>query len=409
MYFYKYQKPDNLEFNMLRRGEIYFASVAELNDANECRPRFILKGTEDLWNRLAQLVLEGVCFGPGYEPLARYDPRAKQQEFRQLLGLSKSIGRLLKKRVRNEDFGIEKLGMLFVDVLRPVLEEKFTMLQSRFILELSRNFIDREIPRIIEEPRYIASFSRNAKNPTMWGHYASAEKGFVIVYATDDGKIKVQSPINILRGTRSLAEHMTEIGIYKERCLELSPVKYGRKPPKVNAFHRMIPKFSYSGEEYHYSVPFLLPGDAAEKEESKIGLVKYSDWKYEQEVRAFYPIFDERLEPDVRVLGVAIDHIRGLIFGPKMSNANKERAVLCCHLMREILAHRHLNENESLPEFSFFQARQVLDRFDFEILPVGILDGSYYGDQLPLKPLRDLGEAIGKKLRGMSEQITKGN
>jgi hypothetical protein len=313
MYFYKYQKPDNLEFSMLRRGEVYFASVAELNDANECRPRFILKGTEDLWKRLAQLVLEEVCFSSDYEPLAKYDPRVKKQEFRQLLGLSTSIGRLLKKRAGNEDFGIEKLGILFVDVLRPALEEKFPALQSRLILELSRNFIDRELPRIVEEPRYIASFSRNARNPTMWGHYASAEKGFVVVYATDNGKIKVQSPINILHGTRPLPEHRIEIGIYNEQCLDLMTVKYGRKPPKVNAFHRMIPKFTYSEEEDHYDVPFLLPGDAEEKEESKIGLVKYSDWRYEQEIRAFYPTFGE-LESDVRILSVSIDNIKGLIF-----------------------------------------------------------------------------------------------
>jgi hypothetical protein len=91
-----------------------------------------------------------------------------------------------------------------------------------------------------------------------------------------------------------------------------------------------------------------------------------------------------------------------------MSNTNKKRAVLCCHLMREA-AHRSLNENEPLPEISFFQAKQVLDRFDFKILPVGILDGSYYGDQLPLKSFKDLDEARGEKLCRMSEHIASGN
>lgn len=411
MYFYKYQKPGNLEFNMLRRGEIYFASVGELNDANECRPRLILKGSEELWERLAELILEIVCYSDDYEPLTKYDPRAKQQEFRQLLGLSTSIGRLLKKRAGNEDFGIEKLGRLFVDVLRSALEEeKFPALQSRLILELSRNFIDRELPRFIEEPRYIASFSRNARNPTMWGHYASAEKGFVVVYATDNGKIKVQSPINILHGTRPLTEdgRVTEIGIYSEKSIELMPVKYGRKPPKVNAFHRLIPRFSYSEAEHDYDVPLLLPGDAEKKEEGKIGLIKYSDWRYEQEIRAFYPTFMELAQP-VRVLSVSIDNIKGIIFGPKMTDADKKQAIICCYLMRESLTPQRSGEDTSLPEFSFFQARGVLDRFDFNILPVGVLERSYFGEWLPLKPLKDLDQAGRERLREMSEKIANGS
>ena len=186
-------------------------------------------------------------------------------------------------------------------------------------------------------------------------------------------------------------------------------MKYGRKPPKVNAFHRLIPKFSYSEEEDHYDVPLQLPGDAEEKEERKIGLVKYSDWRYEQEVRAFYPTFGELAQPDVRVLSVSMDNIKGLIFGPRMARADKARAVLCCHLMRESLAHQRLGGDDSLPEFFFFQAREVLDRFDFDILPVGILERSYFGDQLPLKPLQDIDEVIGGRLRSMSEKIASGS
>jgi len=57
MLFYKYQKTGNLDFSILRQGEVYFASAGELNDASECRPRFILKGSEDLWQRLAQFLV----------------------------------------------------------------------------------------------------------------------------------------------------------------------------------------------------------------------------------------------------------------------------------------------------------------------------------------------------------------
>ena len=351
MLFYKYQKPEILAFNMLRKGEIYFASAAELNDANECRSRFVLNGSKELWQRLARFVLEKVCFESHYFREENID------EIRQILALSESMGGRLKERTRNGDFGLEDLGKLFVDLLGPSLEESVPQLQSRLLTELVRHFIDRELPNLLEEPRYMASFSKNPTNPTMWGHYAAAEKGFVIIYGTNDGTIHVKSPLHVLQGTRPPRQERpgwTEIGIYKDEHLKLHEVAYGRRPPKVNAFHRLIPKFSYTEEEDHYDVPLLLPGDAPNKEECNDGLVKYSEWRYEQEVRTFFPNFSS-LSPDIRVLTVSMENVRGLIFGPRMSPADKHRAVHCCHLMTESAVRKSLQEKDPLDKSDSFR------------------------------------------------------
>ena len=405
MYFYKYQKPENLEFNMFRHGEIYFAQITELNDANECRPRFILNGTEQLWIRLAQYILAEVCFSSDYSD---YYNRATEDEIRQLLELSISVGKQLKKQVKNRDIGIENLGKLFTDSLKPLLELNFSTLQSKLILVLSREFIDRKLPGIMEEPKYITSFSKSATNPTMWGHYAKAERGFVIVYSTEDGAINVRSPIDILFGSRPLESKfgtISEIGFYDDERLELQSVKYGKKPPKVNAFHRLIPKFYYSEIESHYDVPALLEGDAKEKQEDQIGLVKYSDWRYEQEVRAFFPNYGELCTPDIRVLQISIKNIKGLIFGPSMTDDDKKRAILCCYLMRKSLAHLCVGEDDTPPEFVFFQAIQVLDRFDFEIQPVGVLENHYSGQHPPIRLVQNLDGVTVERLRGIREEI----
>jgi len=401
MLFFKFQKPGNLEFNMLRRGEVFFASVAELNDANECRPRFILNGTKALWTRLAGYILQEACIRSGF-----YETSSRE-ETREVLGLSESLGSLLKKQARTQDFGLEKLDALFRELLENVLKNRLNPSQSQLILEASRRFIRYDLPKVIDEQAYIASFSRNAKNPTMWGHYADAERGFVIVYGTEDGTIGVVSPIKMLHGARRLPEDRLgdfEIGIYDEDRLELKPVKYGRKPPKVNAFHRLIPKFSYSEAEDHYDVPLLLGGDAKEKEEHQVGLVKFSDWRYEQEIRVFLPAFGT-LPPDVRVMRVSPDNIRGVIFGPRMSERDKVRALLCCHLMRESCT---APNSGALPEFAFFQSMQVLDRFDLKIVPVGILEGLYFDKHLPIKTMDDLDKTSGQRLCEMSQQIENG-
>jgi hypothetical protein len=396
MLFYKYQRPGNLEFNMLRRGEVYFASAGELNDASECRPRFILKGSEELWRRLADFILGHACFGSDY---FQHD---KKDEIRQILDLSDPIGRQLKKKARNRDLGIEVLGLAFREALKLCGSEKLPPFLLRFTEHLTSSFIEEGLPRVLLDEKYIASFALNATNPTMWGHYADAERGFVRVFETEAGKVNVQSDINILRGTRpaKMGDGITEVGIYKNERLELKAVKYGRKVPKVNAFHRLIHRFSYTEEEDHYDVPLQIGGDAEEKKEHLIGLVKHSDWRYEKEVRAFFPAH-ESLLPDVRTLKISLENIKGLVFGPKMPLENRARAVLGCHLMKQA----RCSEISKEFEFSFFEAQQAVDKFDFAIRPVGILSGQYYGRHLPLKPLLELDETTRARLHATADQI----
>jgi hypothetical protein len=370
-----------------------------LNDASECRPRFIFKGSEELWQRLAQFILEHACFG------SDYFLNDKKDEIRQILDLSVVIGRLLKKQAGKQDFGIEGLGAAFRNALKSCGSEKLSPFLLRITEHQTSGFIQEELPRILLDEKYIASFALNATNPTMWGHYADAERGFVRVFGTDDGKVKVLSDINILRGTRpsKMGDGVTdvvEIGIYKDESLALERVKYGKEIPKVNAFHRLIHRFSYTEEEDRYDVPLNLGGDAEKKKEHLVGLVKYSGWRYEKEVRAFFPAYDSLL-PEVRTLRIGMENIKGLVFGPKMSLENRARAVLSCHLMKQSRS----SEIGVEYEFTFFEAQQAVDKFDFAIRPVGILNGNYYGRHLPLKPVRELDEATVKKLNTTADLI----
>ena len=383
---------------MLRQGEVYFASAGELNDASECRPRFILKGSEELWQRLTQFILEHACFGSDYFQLDKKD------EIHQILNLSVTIGRLLKKQAKNKDFGIESLGSAFRNALKSCGSEKLSPFLLHMTEHLTSNFIQEGLPQILLDEKYIASFALNATNPTMWGHYADAERGFVRVFGSEDGKVKVLSDINILRGTRPSkmgVADVTEIGIYKDEILALERVKYGKEVPKVNAFHRLIHRFSYTEAEDHYDVPLNLGGDAEKKKEHLVGLVKYSGWRYEKEVRAFFPAYDSLL-PEVRTLRIGMENIKGLVFGPKMSLENRARAVLGCHLMK----HSRASEIGAEYEFAFFEAQQAVDKFDFAIRPVGILSGQYFGRYLPLKPLSELDKTTISRLNAFAGQIS---
>lgn len=395
MLFFKYQKPENLEFTMLRRGEVYFASRSELNDAHECQSRMILNGSLDLWQRLAEYLLQAACFKSGCLPQGTAD-------ISELLKLAGPVGLTLKKQASRRDVAMEKLSGMFLDILAPLLERLLPPQQSRDITQWIRRYIDFELPRRLAEDRYIASFSLTATNPTMWGHYAGAETGFVIVFTSSTKSIKVRSPISILHGTRpsKKIDGATEIGIYKDESLELKEVEYGTRQPKVNAFHQLIPMFTYSEEEDHYDVPLLIAGDAPGRKESSVGLVKHSGWRYEKEVRAFLPTFGD-LVPDVRALHVASINMLGLIFGPQMSRSDVARAVVCCHLMRQS------HDDEHPTDFVFFQAEQQIENLSIGIKPVGILEGPYFGKDLPLpvKPISELPVAKANDLREIAKTM----
>jgi hypothetical protein len=396
MLFYKYQRPDNLAFGMLRKGEIYFASPIELNDASECRPRFIFKGSEELWQRLADYVVSQACFSSDYFQPDRLD------ELKPILSLSDCIGTCLKRQARNRDLGLETLCTLFCSVLEQTLPSESQGINRGFLLHLVRNFIGNGLPQALMENIYIASFSRNATNATMWGHYADAERGFVMVYESMDGFLHVRSPINVLYGHRQAKdfEGATEIGYYKEEHLKLVEVKYGRRLPKVNAFHRLIPKFRYSEIEDYYDVPLNIAADAQKKKDDLVGLVKYSDWRYEREVRAFFPTHNKIL-PDARVLQVGLPNLKGVIFGPRMSYEHRARIVLCCHLLVE----SHNQPSKPRQEFQLFEARQSVDRFDFKILPVGTLDKHYSAYDLPVKPTSELDDEAAKRIQATAASI----
>jgi hypothetical protein len=354
----------------------------------------ILSGSLDLWQRLAWFLLSVAsvnCLPEG------------SADIREVLKLAEPVGRAIKNQVRAKDLAIGKLSGVFLGALKPLLERLLPPQQFHGLMRWIRRYIDVELSRRLAEDRYIASFSLCATNPTMWGHYAGAETGFVIVFTSSNDSIDVRSPISILHGTRPSKEMAgcVEIGIYKDQSLELKKVEYSTRRPKVNAFHQLIPMLIYTEAEDYYDVPESIAGDTPRRHESIFGLVKPSSWRYEKEVRAFFPTFGY-CPPDVRVLRVASRNMLGLIFGPRMSQSDLARAVVCCHLMR------HYDDDDNPTDFVFFQAEQQIEGLSIGIKPVGILGGPYFGEGLPLpvKPISELPVAKANVLREISKKCS---
>ena len=373
VYCFKYCAPTAEKFGMLARGELFFASADELNDGSECRPRYVLKGSAELWNRLADMILlDACCFSSTV-------PGLHSSGARELAG---PLGRALQARAGVRDLDFDALTSLIYEALPPLLAGiELGIAPAAFMRLVDRAC--RLTRQHLNEPMYMASLSKNPRDPTMWGHYGNAERGFCVVLHAPEQRLRIHSPIHVFPGCRQSSESGIQVfGIYSSAEVELRPILYRSAPLRFNAFHRLIPHFLYSEEEHHYDVPLLLPGEAPARTEDRLGLVKATTWKYEQEVRAIMPSEGE-LAPEARCVRYDWSHAAGLIFGPKMPQSDRARAVVCCHLQQEA---KHGNELRSGP-FVFLEARQRVDSFQMALVPVGVLDGIYSPPTLPLRPL----------------------
>ncbi|WP_431288808.1 DUF2971 domain-containing protein [Roseateles chitinivorans] len=391
VYVFKYSAPSILSFGALSRGELYFASAEELNDGSECRPRYILKGSAELWTRLADMLLvDAVALSamPSAEAATR------------LGRFAKPLGRALHAKAGKRDLDFEQLGPAIGSVLPRLLHDAQLGPATESVMALVLQACARARMHL-DEPAYIASLTTTPRDPTMWGHYAGADRGFAIMLHAPKGKLRIHSPLDVFDVCRATeGGGPMVVGPYTEAEVELQPVLYRVAPQRFNAFHRLIYHFNYSEAEEHYDVPLLLPGDAPTKKENQYGLVKAKTWKYEQEVRALLPTY-QKLTPEQRCTNYDRSQLAGLVFGPKMSEADKARAVMCCHKLRVTTA----GQEPPTTPFVFLQARQQVSSFEMEITGAGVLDPTYYGGNSPLRPMAALSKTAAATVESLLRSL----
>jgi hypothetical protein len=396
MFYFKYCPPRDLHFGMLSRGEVFFASPDELNDGSECRPRYILRGTEQLWNRLSEMILLDTCC---------YSKTLSRTCVKSIMSLALPLGSVLMNRVGKRDMDLESLRPVIDEELPPLLKSVKLDIPTSAIMDLvdlarSRMF------HYLKDPLYIASFSRTPLDPTMWGHYGGAERGFCIVFNVPDRKLRILSSSPLFWESRPSTKHVgvSELGPYTSAEVKLKSVMYRSAPLRFNAFHRLIPHFSYSEKEFDYDLPLLLPGEVPSRQEELFGLVKAKTWKYEQEERAFLPSIG-KLTPEARCVRYSWTQIAGVIFGPQMKAADMERVIVCCHLLDRSRRQFEPRSNH----FLFLQASQRSDSFQMHLSAVGVLDDIYAEHIPPIQAINKLDSSVAAGVAELMAKIQGGD
>lgn len=354
MFFYKYQKASLLSINMLRHGEIYFASQKELNDSHECRPQFVFSGDAEIWSRFIHKIIVKICM--------HLNLKQDSDLARVLLSFQKEITTSILKGRRSRSFDyddlLQKIDVSFNDIM-------MTNLPFGEFRQVSRAldyYINKELDDELNENLYMSSFSKSARNLTMWGHYGDAEKGFAIVYESFNGKVEIESDAPLFNSFIKEPNHITRIENSISTTIQIMNVEYKNKPVRVNAFSRLINGFIYSDQELDYDYSQDLLSRINPFDEQHVGWVKYSDWKYEKELRLHLPVYDVLPAP-LRNIRISARHIKGVILGSRISPTDKENIISACYNLKK--------SHSGAGDIFIFEAKTIRNQYNITVKALG--------------------------------------
>lgn len=365
MLFYKYQSVNPLSLSMLRHGEVFFASPQELNDTHEAKPRYIFRGDDDVWRRFVYLVLAELCMIIGIEPGTELSKTILSLED----GLITEI-----KSTKKSSFEYYELINILSSGIQKALPEGCRQNDKVTIYSAYSYYMDNVFEEHLKELIYITSFSLSATSLPMWGHYGDAEKGFCLVYESLDGFVDIENDCELFWGTKGGTTLAQTIGHVKKTSVSLKKVKYSKNPVRVNGFGRLSKRFFYSDFESHYDYIEEMHSKTTDMHETDVGLVKYTDWKYEKEIRLHLPVY-EATPSSLRSVRVNAKHIKGIIFGPKISTVNKDNILAALTSLKKTYMQKS--------DFFVFQASVITNKYKIEISPLGVLR-DFYSSEIPM-------------------------
>lgn len=224
-----------------------------------------------------------------------------------------------------------------------------------------KKFVDKLI-EFINEKGYIASFSKEYSNFSMWGNYAKEHTGVCFVFEEDlDHKIKLKQ----INGSYEFNFTFDDINYLEE--------------------HNRLNYFNLLGRFFKDTRDFLLKNSNGEISKYYIEMnndrdkwreeywnnfhrqyyIKSQDWKFEKEARLLLgDILDEFTEKEKRIFQYDFRDLKGIIFGIKTSDDDKIKIL-------KILSEKCKKENRK--DFKIYQAyfdekERVMKRMELKLL-----------------------------------------
>ncbi len=266
-------------------------------------------------------------------------------------------------------------------LLRKLTSSDNSVKEKNFILLLDypKLYLNK-LPEIMFPNPFIACFSKDYRDLSLWGYYADSSKGACLIYKVEEKNNSLFLPIEKVTTWGGDGENFWERKEYTE--LEIKPVAYEKQKPWVSFFrslgrisHTSLVKYWYSDEnQVSEKVKDLVDYDKSN--EWRINYwqnisnninTKHINWKHEQEYRIveqtmYSDMYDTK---DKRKLKYKFSNLRGLIFGINTSDEDKLETI-------KILKAKCNNHN--IKDFKLYQAIYNNKIGEVEIIPMRTLD-----------------------------------
>lgn len=365
MYFYKYQKMNTLSISMLRHGEIFFASPKELNDIHECKPQYTFNATTEIWGKFIESILIETCI--------KLDLQPNSELAKEILALQKNILSLIMNGRKSRCLDYQNLRDKLFGIFNFLAITKLPFEDVNNVITCFDSYLTEDLDDVLNGHYYMSSFSKSATNLTMWGHYGDAERGFTVVYESTDGKVRLDTDLTIFPSFVYNEDSSVTIGQSTNTTTNLKEVIYKIKPVRANGFINLINKFYYNAQEKQYDYPIELASTLKKYNEENVGWVKYTDWKYEKELRLHLPVYDT-LPPALRSIRMHNQHIKGIIFGSRTSEGAKKDILASCYYLKK--------SRTETTEIYVFQATPIRNQYKINVTTLGRVSDSI-GQGLP--------------------------
>lgn len=227
-----------------------------------------------------------------------------------------------------------------------------------------------ELIHLIQPDWYIACFTKTPHSSSMWSHYGDGHRGACLIFEAEDGNAEDANE----SGTPTISLHQitgwgwSEHGGSRESWgfapVQFCEVQYADRPAEVNFFNSManitgqdLLDLWYTDEVGNVSG---LGSHVTDEHNRKVWRQRHWDafrrdlafktreWEYEQEHRlVWYDAFKRTSDKEDRTLTYDFKSLAGVIFGTRMSAADKRKIV-------EIIANKCQENNRD--SFPFYQA-----------------------------------------------------
>ncbi len=227
---------------------------------------------------------------------------------------------------------------------------------------------------------YIACFSENYKNLSMWGYYSDSSKGACMIFKPIQKNEHYYLPLEKVTSWGGDGTNFHETKSFVD--MEIKPVIYSPKKP-ATSFFRSLGRLTFPALQKHWytldnkiskTVEDIFDEAGKNKWRSEYWKhieintnTKQQDWAHEQEHRiSLIPIFDDEYDTiPKRKLKYKFNNLEGLIFGINTTEANKLKTI-------KILFSKCKKYNKK--DFKLYQAIYDNQKGEINIIPINILN-----------------------------------